>query len=144
MSNNRRRQVPKGFIAKLGRRANPFAKVDFQSLARYQNEIKDEIGACTAEAARLQAILQLVNEALNDRRADALHQSTVRVTDHAILRYLERYEGMDLSRIERELIDMADKDRPEVAVRDGVIATVLPEGAQTLEHMTLKMQEQQT
>ena len=139
MSNNRRQPVMKGYIAKLKRRANPFAKLPLSTLQRYTLEMNDEIAAVTAELHRLRAIKELVSEAMRDMEADRVNNVSVRVTDHAVLRYLERYMGFDTIAIEEKLVDMMEEGRPEVAVRDGVIATVLPEGSISTEHMVMQM-----
>ncbi|MGD9862553.1 MAG: hypothetical protein AB7S99_05005 [Pseudodonghicola sp.] len=57
-----------------------------------------------------------------------------RVTDHAVLRYLERVEGMDIERIRREIgrkVDLAVELGASAAIVDGMAYQLSPCGTVT-------------
>jgi len=55
----------------------------------------------------------------------------MRVSDHALLRYIERILGIDVESVRAEIALLAAPDSPDLArlvVEDGVVVTVLGEG----------------
>lgn len=111
----------------LKRLHNPFIDVPINGLNNYELELRQLISATSVELARLNQLHGLVLEA--QRRKD--DEQSVVITDHAIVRYLERYENFDLTKVENAILAMARDQRPEVAVRDRTIVTVLPPGCET-------------
>lgn len=132
--NTRKGYVAGRFIARMRKKKNPFLEVEGSALLRYQKELRSELTELQAASSRISFLLSLLEEALNMQKMMS-EGGVIRVTDHAVVRYLERYEGLDLSRVEAELIHMLEEGRPEIAFREGVIATVLPEGIVSLEHL---------
>ncbi len=68
-----------------------------------------------------------------------MKKSRIPVTDHAVLRYLERVEGMDIERVRREIGARVDRaadmgacgviiDGVNYKIDGGVVATVLKVG----------------
>lgn len=108
----------------LRRLHNPFSDVSQRHLHNYDMELRQMLGAVDAERSRLILAQSLVHEA----QRNAEDTQSITITDHAIVRYLERYEGMDMTRIEDAILAMARDGRPEVAMRNGLIVTLLPEG----------------
>jgi len=56
---------------------------------------------------------------------------TIRVSNHALLRYIERVLGIDVEAIRAEIAELAAPDSPDLArlvVEDGIVVTVLGEG----------------
>ncbi|MBR0995607.1 hypothetical protein JQ580_33375 [Bradyrhizobium japonicum] len=67
----------------------------------------------------------------------------VRASDHAVIRYLERVEGLDLDIIRAEILSIAGaaaavgakvirKDGNSYVIEKGVIVTVIPDDCQRL------------
>jgi hypothetical protein len=110
------------------------AEATLKSLTRQRDEFDRKI----AEAAALKAKLE---ESIDDLK----HQGgVVVVTEHAILRYLERAMGVDIEaakkgilpvEVERVVLRMGDGEYPvgashRVVVKGGVVVTVLTEDMQ--------------
>jgi hypothetical protein len=110
---------------------NPYDALSVSSLRAHQGELDAMISRTIEELNRLTALRTMVIEAYN-RKPDA-DRYTLRVSDHAIVRYLERFQGDDMDFIRGQILELVDAGRPEVAVRDGTVVTVLPEGASSIE-----------
>ncbi|WCT75009.1 hypothetical protein PQ455_07275 [Sphingomonas naphthae] len=119
----RRLDVPHWHSDTLHRLHNPFDQVPDSVLHSYELEIRAMIRACERERARLATVQSLVTEAVRNRKPAKLV-----ITDHAIVRFLERFRGWNMAEVEDEIQAMAEAHSPEVAVREGVVITVLPAG----------------
>lgn len=117
--------VPVAERPRTGRRHNPFEGLDYSALTSYRGELQRLRNTAQEEIGRLDVLLSLVNSSI----AEVEKEPVVRISDHAVLRYLERYDNIDTCAVRRKLLDMLDDGRPEVAYKDGVIATILPPGS---------------
>jgi len=105
---------------------NPFDEVPSSVLENYRKELQALIQAADKEKARLSAVYTLVCEAQTKRT----NPPKLVIADHAIVRYMERYLGFDVQPIVDAIVEMAENADPEVAIREGVIITVLPPGSE--------------
>jgi hypothetical protein len=56
------------------------------------------------------------------------HGHRVAVTDHAIVRFIERFGGADIEEVRKGIMALIAAGRPEVVVSNRTVITVLPEG----------------
>lgn len=100
-----------------------------QRLRQHRDTAEREIVELEAEQKKLEKRLAAVQGPVGK----------VRVTDHAVLKYLERVEGVDVERARRSLVDEETatrikqlrsgtfpRDGYRLKVRDGTVVTVLP------------------
>ncbi len=111
---------------------NPYIGVDHDKLRAFERAITLTLTHSHVERVRLQACQSLVHAAI--RQSEPTYAQ--HVTDHAIVRWLERFGGLDTNLIRQALMNMVDAGRPEVAVRDNTIVTVLPEGVASVDAVT--------
>lgn len=76
----------------------------------------------------MRIVLGLIGGAQKHQRDRAADTVALVVTDHAMIRYIERYTDIDLEEIEERIRDMIAADRKELAIRDRVLVTILPPG----------------
>ena len=113
------------------RRTNPFMHVERSALRSYRGELLGMLYPVKQEQERLTALLEMVNQAINHHEED--RRCLLYVSDHAVLRYRERYGGVNIHEARADVLQMVEDGRQEVAVRDGTVATVLPEGCSSAE-----------
>jgi hypothetical protein len=111
----------------LGEFANPYRGMTLAQLQNVKAELSRLHTTVNLQAIRLRELLSMVEEETN-RVGDKYRR--VRITDHAIVRFLERYTTCDIAFAEAEIIEMIEQGRKEVVVSDGLVVTVLPEGTQ--------------
>ena len=72
---------------------NTIASMTYHELIARMKEVKDELLNAEAMVLQLQAQEKAINARLQELR-DKGHTLDVFITDHCLLRYLERYEGI--------------------------------------------------
>lgn len=109
---------------------------DLKRLQTQQKQIKEELRLLNLERARLHAKLEDVV-----RRTEALTKGKLVITEHAILRYLQRVQGLDLDQVKDLLVGTDHKqlslpdglypvDAHKIRVKDGKVLTVLADEEQ--------------
>lgn len=104
--------------------------------------LKREREEVLAKVNELSGCLRTLKDKLNAayKRLNKIKHSTVQVSDHAVLRYLERIKGLDLEAIKKEIMPGGSQRLPKALgngtypvhnshrfrVVDGVVVTVLP------------------
>lgn len=118
---------------------NPYATLTESQLTKLIEDIRVNTENLDAVRKAVAENLQLLNNALQSARPDR----GLKVSGHAVLRYLERVRGVDLGAIEREIADavangrdigggaVVGEKRTTFIVKDGWIVTVLPRGSST-------------
>ena len=109
---------------------NPFRNLEAVPLRQYEGELRALAAAYTSALARTNNLLGMVKQALGEIENGG---ETLRVSDHAIVRFIERFGGGDMAEVRAAILAMIEAGRPEVAVRDGVVVTILPEGAESVD-----------
>ena len=129
------RRVPflSSFVRRLRRLENPFRDVPSPTLWRYRAEVAKTKAAAMAEVSRLDAVDALIQETMRDRERDRSETTGLVITDHAMIRYIERWTDVDLAPMIDAIRTMVEEGAPEVAVRNGTVITVLPRGVTSLE-----------
>ena len=77
---------------------NPYVTMSFEELREHRMALKRELSASETQTARLKSAMDNVNKALA-----AISPPPLMVSDHAILRYLERYKEIDVEGIREEI-----------------------------------------
>ena len=95
----------------------------------------------SAMATQAQKIDAAIGDLVKEENRRNSKQQRIYITDHAIVRYLERYTTCDITGVEQEILEMLADGRREVAINDGVISTVLPEGHEALANSTEQERE---
>lgn len=86
---------------------NPFVGLSYDELMALRTDLRREMGAIRLQAARLDAMIGLVNSAIVAAEPPALL-----VSDHAVLRYLERTQGLDVHAMREEIRKKAEAAEP--------------------------------
>jgi septal ring factor EnvC (AmiA/AmiB activator) len=73
-------------------------------IAKTRRQLSKDIGDLDAEAARLKKELQALEAARAELRLG------VEISDHALVRWLERHHGMDLEQYRREMVTPGLRD----------------------------------
>lgn len=118
---------------------NPYAHVSIQGLESARKELVETLAAMGAICADLKAELADVERAI----ALARPERGLGVSDHAVLRYLERVRGIDIETVRQE-VRAAVRDGHQITpdtvrgrkrelyvIGSGQIVTVLPVGSKS-------------
>ncbi len=90
-----------------------------EELINLRSEIYREIAIIQSSISDLKSRGDVVRAEL-ETRAD-LEFNGFRISDHAVVRYLQRHKGMDMNAVRQEIADMAARSRPS---RTGGVRTI--------------------
>lgn len=81
-------------------------------------------------AAKYDALRSLMAAAWDDNA----HGVNLDISDHAVVRFIERFGNCDMAEVRRGIAALVELGRPEVVLRDRTVITILPEGAKAVSH----------
>lgn len=81
-----------------------------EELINLRAEVTREIGIISSSVGELKARIDLIREEL-DKRTDQQFNG-FRITDHAVVRYLQRHKGIDMNAVRQEIADIASRSKP--------------------------------
>ena len=90
-----------------------------EELVNMRIELIREKNIIAASASELSARADLISEELKTRTDQEFNG--FRITDHAVVRYLQRHRGIDMDAVRQEIADMAARSKPH---RTGGVRTV--------------------
>lgn len=105
---------------------NPYEGWSIGRVSTQKGEFERQITALNNQLERVKFLHKMLAQTETKLRREV--GQNIEITDHAIVRYLERYTDIDLEAVEDALIDMVENRRPEVMTKAGMIITVLPQG----------------
>lgn len=78
-----------------------------------QSELGKSMGRLTSQLQRMRSNLTRVKNELKLRREGGRARQEVLVSDHAVIRYLERHKGLDITGIRDEIREIAKRAKHE-------------------------------
>lgn len=103
---------------------NPYCGMKKPDLHRALNEAQTMLDYHEAAIARYQAIKAMIGE----EWARIGAAPYVKVTDHAIVRFIERFGGCNMDEVRAGITALIAAGRPEVVILNDAVITILPEG----------------
>lgn len=119
---------------------NPFQGLTRRDLASRRADYSDMVSAAADARKDAERALELIAAVAKDAGPDR----GLNVSDHAVLRYLERVKGLDVEKLRREIADevgagsqvagdrIRGKNRFVFVIRGNVVSTVLPATARLI------------
>jgi hypothetical protein len=87
----------------MNKSPNPFQNMSLDALLQLQEDTREQGRAHQRAHKMVGSYLTIINEAVRAKQAAELNPEGVIVTDHAIVRWLERVEGMNLEPVRAEI-----------------------------------------
>ena len=81
-----------------------------EELINLRAETAREIGIIQSSISDLRSRIDLIREEL-DKRTDQQFNG-FRITDHAVVRYLQRHKGIDMDAVRQEIAEIASRSKP--------------------------------
>lgn len=89
------------------------AKMSDQDLLDVRNELSAAMGRASQEMQRMRANIERVKNELKMRQQGNIGRGDPIVSDHAVVRYLERHKGVDIIAVRDEIRAMAKRAKYE-------------------------------